>query len=353
MPITSVQIQAKSYRYLRIAMVLLLVALAAAVFYQSGQQGSLLASVSAYYYTPAQAVFVGALIGLGASMIALQGMNDAEDMFLNLGGMFAIVVAIVPTGRGADFKSALKACRESGGTLLTQRASKNPDCPTMQALVDATRANVENNMAALLIVGFLAIVTTVVFLLKDRPTKRGTTERGTREHRRWVLAGSLAAVLVWLLGLIALTASVDWLVDNAHYIAAAGLLLSILAVAGANAFRRGKQRLARSNGNTGNPARSGDRPGVVDVLKSPPTYRDRYTSIAAAMLVVAIVLIVLSLTHAIPLFWAEISVAALFILFWTVQTFELEARRRLRVRQSEHPRFSRASCGRARLRGLP
>jgi hypothetical protein len=82
-------------------MVGVLLALAAAVFYQSSQQGSFLASVSAYYYTSAQAVFVGALIGLGVSMIALQGMNDSENTFLNLGGMFAIVIAIVPTGRGA------------------------------------------------------------------------------------------------------------------------------------------------------------------------------------------------------------------------------------------------------------
>jgi hypothetical protein len=143
MSIESAETQAKSYRYLRIAMIGLLLALAAAVFYQSSQQDSFLASVSAYYYTPAQAIFVGALIGLGASMIALQGMNDAEDVFLNLGGMFAIVVAIVPTGRGADFNSAVRACRASGGTLLTHQASTNLDCPGVLALQDATRANVE------------------------------------------------------------------------------------------------------------------------------------------------------------------------------------------------------------------
>ena len=67
------------------------------------------------YYTSAQAVFVGALIGLGVSMIALQGMNDAENTFLNLGGTFAIVIAIVPTGRGPDFDTAVQACRQSGG----------------------------------------------------------------------------------------------------------------------------------------------------------------------------------------------------------------------------------------------
>ena len=337
MPIPDLSIQA-TYRYLRIATVLLLVALAAAVFYQSSQQGSFLASVSAYYYTPAQAVFVGALIGLGACMIALQGITDAEDMFLNLGGMFAIVVAIVPTGRGADFDTAVKACQKSGEPLLTHQASKNFNCPDVTALEHATRANVENNMAALLIVGGLAIVTTVVFLLKDRKAKPGPTERGTKGHRRWVLAEFLAPVLVWLLGLIALTASVNWLAHNAHYIAAAGLVLSILAVAGANAYRRGEQKsLAEPSGNSGHQARSGDRPGVMDVLKAPPTYRDRYTSIAAAMVVITVVLIVLWLTNAISLFWVEILVALLFIIFWTVQTVELEARRRLQSQTVRAP----------------
>jgi hypothetical protein len=250
MPIESAGTQAKSYRYLRIAMVGLLIALAAAVFYQSSQQGSFLASVSAYYYTPAQAVFVGALIGLGASMIALQGLTDAEDQFLNLGGIFAILVAIVPTGRGADFESAVRACRESGGTLLTHLASTNLDCPGVLALQDATRANVENNMAALLIVGGLTLVLTAVILLTGKAAKPGT------EGRWWVIGGFSAAVVLWLLGLIALAVSVDWLAGHGHYIAAGGLLLSILLVAGANARRRQKRPTMRH-------ARKGD------VLKSP------------------------------------------------------------------------------------
>jgi hypothetical protein len=232
-------------------------------------------------------------------------------VFLNLGGMFAIVVAIVPTGRGADFETAVQACRDSGGTLLTHQASKNIDCPGVLALRDAARANVENNMAALLAVGGLALVLAGVFLFKDWTAKRDA------EGRKWVLAGFFAAVLVWLGGLIALAASVGWLARNGHYIATIGLLLGILAVAGANAFRL-EQRRAKP---------SGDSPGVMDVLKSAPT--NGYAYIAAAMLVVSVVLIVLWAINAITLFWAEISVAFLFVLFWSVQTVdvELEAQR--------------------------
>jgi hypothetical protein len=279
-------------------MIGLLLALAAAVFYQTSRQDSFLSSVSAYYYTPAQAIFVGALIGLGVSMIALQGMNGAEDTFLNLGGIFAIVVAIVPTGRGADFQTAVQACRESGGTLLTQRASANLDCPTVQALQEATRANVENNTVALLIVGGLGLILSGVILFRDRTA-------GTRAERRWALAGFLAAGAVWLLGLIALAVSVDWLAANGHYIAAGGLLAAILLVAGANAYRRG------------------GRPAVKSALKSPRDYY--YTWVAIAMLAVAAVLIALWLAGVISLFWVEILVALLFIVFWAVQTVELAA----------------------------
>ena len=228
-------------------------------------------------------------------------LTDAEDQFLNLGGIFAIVVAIVPTGRGADFESAVRACRESGGTLLTHQASTNLDCPGVLALQDATRANVANNMAALLIVGGLTLVLTAVILLKGKAVKPGT------EGRWWVIGGFSAAVVLWLAGLIALAVSVDWLAGHGHYIAAGGLLLSILLVAGANAHRR-QQRPAMRH------ARKGD------VLKSPRAY----TWIAIAMLVVSGVLIVLWLTNAISLFWVEILVALLFILFWIVQTIDLE-----------------------------
>jgi hypothetical protein len=302
MPAESLQIEAQSYRYLRVVMVGFLVALAAAVFYQTIQQDSFLSSVSAYYYTSAQAVFVGALIGLGVSMIALQGRTAAEDMFLNLGGVFAIAVAIVPTARGADFQTALAACQKSGGALLTNRASKAPDCPTVLALQEATKANVENNVAAALIVGGLALILCAVILIRSRNRGSGSQAPG----RGWALAGFLAILVVWLCGLVALVISVDWLVGHAHYIAAGGLLLAIFLVAGANAYRRQ------------------EKPSAMRALMSPRDYY--YTWFAVAILAGAAILIVLWQTGLITLFWVEILVAMLFIAFWATQTVELESR---------------------------
>jgi hypothetical protein len=292
MPDQSPQVQAQSYRYLRAAMIGLLVALAAAVFYQTAKQGSFLSSVSAYYYTSAQAVFVGALIGLGVSMIALQGLSGPEDLFLNLGGVFAIVVAIVPTARGADFQTALRACQKSGEALLSSRATPRADCPTLQALEQATRDNVENNVAAALIVGGLALIVCAAILLRDR-----------RSTSAWAVAGFLAALTVWALGLAALAVSVDWLAGHAHYIAAGGLLLAIILVAAANARRRQ------------------EKPTVTRVLASPREYY--YTWVAVALLVGSVLLIALWQAGVITLFWVEILVALLFIAFWTAQTIEL------------------------------
>ena len=89
-------------------------------------------SISAYYYTPVHGVFIGALVAVGTCLICLRGNTDAEDILLNLAGMFAPVVALVPTpGTGScgsvlttadnrDVKSQKHICaaRGRGGSLV-------------------------------------------------------------------------------------------------------------------------------------------------------------------------------------------------------------------------------------------
>lgn len=277
----------KSYTYVRTAMVALLVALAVAVFFQTARQGFLLASVSAYYYTPAQAMFVGALVGLGACMIALRGTNEVEEVFLNLGGMFAPVVAIVPTSRGEDYRTAVRACREEAGPLLSDRASTPLDCPTIQALEAATHANVENNMFALLVLGLLGLGATVFIARIGRRPQTGYW---------WGLA---TAFVVWAAGGLAFWQGRGWFVDNAHLIAALGLAACIIVVVAANAFRREEEQ-----------------PGARAV-------RSNFYAWIAALLVGSIVVLgVLMGLDIVSLFWVEIVVAGLFIVFWVAQTFE-------------------------------
>ena len=108
MAVTGRQHVVLTYRYLRLSMVLLTLVLAVSVVIESVRSRAVLDSISAYYYTPAQGVFVGALVAIGIGLIALRGRTEVEDVALNLAGMFAPAVAFVPTpqGRPADFSTA-------------------------------------------------------------------------------------------------------------------------------------------------------------------------------------------------------------------------------------------------------
>jgi hypothetical protein len=58
-------------------------------------------SMSAYYYSPTMRnVFVGALVALGAFLYLYKGFSTQENWALNLGGAFAVGVAMFPTRPG-------------------------------------------------------------------------------------------------------------------------------------------------------------------------------------------------------------------------------------------------------------
>ena len=86
----------KTYRYLRIGLIGAAVMLAAAVVIERWHVDCWQGSISAYYYTPVRAVFVGALVAVGLSLIVIKGEGH-EDVYLNIAGMLAPVVAFVPT----------------------------------------------------------------------------------------------------------------------------------------------------------------------------------------------------------------------------------------------------------------
>lgn len=96
----------KTWRYLRLAMAGLAVTLFAAILEDlaRGEHRSaghtehcLQGSISAYYYTPVHAFLVGALVAIGVCLYCIKGDTPVEDVLLNLAGMFAPIVALVPT----------------------------------------------------------------------------------------------------------------------------------------------------------------------------------------------------------------------------------------------------------------
>lgn len=88
----------KTYRYLRLGMVAVVVAILVSIQSQHALDGFWESSVSDYYYTHARPVFVAGLIATALALIAIKGNTTGEDTALNVAGMLAPIVAFVPTG---------------------------------------------------------------------------------------------------------------------------------------------------------------------------------------------------------------------------------------------------------------
>lgn len=292
----------KSYQYLRVSMIGLVLCLGVAVVHQSVRQGSILSSISAYYYTPAQTIFVGALIAIGVCLIAIKGA-DREDALLNIAGMLAPVVAVVPTARGADYAAAVAACKESDGASTADQALTAVDCPTVRALEDAAAANIENNMVALLVVGLVGLAAAAVFARWER----------FPAARFW--PGFLIALAVFVLAATVFFLYRDTFINWAHYAAAIPMFACIVLVVGINALRRQDEQLS---------GRYGPDPSVNKVLRGLFPSRDGYAVVALAMLV-AVVLggaLAWAGTFEDTIFWLEASLILLFAAFWAIQTTE-------------------------------
>ncbi|OAH51242.1 hypothetical protein [Microbacterium oleivorans] len=112
----------RTHRYLRLALVGIVVALAASVLIELIRSGGQpLPSISDYYYSPAGGVFVGALTAAGVALLVLSG-RDTESMLLDIAAVFAPLIAIVPTGyRGEPSvpSEVLPTVRNGVGVYLT------------------------------------------------------------------------------------------------------------------------------------------------------------------------------------------------------------------------------------------
>ena len=125
-----------TYRYLRISMVGAVVLLAASVAFERWQVDCWQTSVSAYYYTPVRAIFVGMLMAIGMCLIVIKGSTQWEDAALNAAGMLAPIVAVVPTS--------------DVGTCWSQTPIPLPVKDDGE-LADWVVANIDNNVTALIV----------------------------------------------------------------------------------------------------------------------------------------------------------------------------------------------------------
>ena len=258
----------KTYRYLRLGMLVTVAALTAAIVGASAGESGLLTSLSAYYYTPARAVYDGGLFAIGLSLNAIKGRNAFEDFCLNLAGMLAPLVALVPT---------------------TDRGGK--EVALLQADLDAAA----NNVQAILIAGFFATLLAVGVTALDQ-------RNGELASDRTALRARVALLVLTVVTLAAVTyvfaAHRDFFLEHAHG-KSAFVMFGVLALA--------------SVGN-----------GVVHLRGGSRAYAVTYLGIGIAMVGVGCLMVIGSLDGwERRTLWVEMIEIALFAALWTVQTWEL------------------------------
>ncbi len=257
----------RTYRYLRLAMVVLVVMLLASVVRERFSTGTACfeTSISAYVHTPVQGVFVASLVALGVCMIVIRGSSDAEDVVLNIGGCLAVVVGLVPTPDPA-------LC-----TASPMSAQWVPE-------------QVANNVAAAFVAGAIGLAVTVGVAVRQGDLRRDNL------MSRQNLAGIAVSAVLLVVGVVWFVAARDGFVAHAHTVAAIGLFGCIVGVVALNAR---------------------------DCHRRSPSTR-RYLVILVLMVVLGGGFVVSQwLGLELWLLFAEATVIGLFAVFWLLQTDEL------------------------------
>ena len=156
-----------TYRSLRLALVLAVLMLAVSVGAEWVRAEELRGSLSSYFYSPTRSIFVGVLLVIGFSLIAIHVVQVWEEFWLTLGGMFAIIVALVPTTPPAcTLDVASGEAVPAGEPLPTSLVRDIADRSMLECFPHGSGdglpgwvvAGVWNNVLALFVVGILAVL---------------------------------------------------------------------------------------------------------------------------------------------------------------------------------------------------
>jgi hypothetical protein len=267
----------KTYRYLRISMVGVVVLLAASIVIERSNAGCWQTSVSAYYYTPVRAILVGGLMAIGLSLIVIKGTTTFEDASLNVAGMMAPVVAVVPT--------------TDVGACWSVTPAVEPVDQTGE-LEQWVIANIDNNIVALLIAGIGGLVVAAVIASIATGNVRAVAEVGEPGTR----LGLLGALLLLFAGALVYIAWDDF-DTRAHGIAAVAMFFFPALAVGGNAYQN------RHHADT-------------------VGYFRWYAALAVSMIAVPIVMFPFGSSWDHMVLVPEATEIVLFALFWLVQTHE-------------------------------
>jgi hypothetical protein len=222
----ALELARQTYHYLRLGILAVIIGLGVSIIIEVvDSNGCFQRSISAYYYTPVRSVFVGALVAIALALVAMWGRNPAEDAFLNLAGLFAPVVAFVPTS-DANYCSVVAA----GGERAEQLGNAQKEEITAEPVVDAAQAAIDNNM-----VMFFVVVAFTIAYLVWRNANRGL--QVLREPAGWASAITyVLAVIALGVGVVTFFAFPDAFYANAHFTSAILMFACITVVVFANAY---------------------------------------------------------------------------------------------------------------------
>jgi hypothetical protein len=202
----------KTYRYVRIGMIGAVVLLAASIALERTKVGCWQTSISAYYYTPVRAIFVGSMIAVGLSLIVYKARSMLEDVFLNLAGMLAPVVAVAPTMDVGRCWSV----------------APNP-LPVKDGIpAEWVVSNVDNNFYALLVAGVVGLIVGGVIAVATTIVARRTIAESVERVERGTGYSLVAAAGALVIGFVLIR---NWsaFYTRAHGLAAAGMFLALIA----------------------------------------------------------------------------------------------------------------------------
>lgn len=263
----------RTYRYLRLGMVVLVVLLGVALVLERRRSGHLLDSISAYYYTPAHAVFVASLCAVGSCLIIYRGQLDVDDVILNGAGFLAFVVAFVPTSRG------------------------EAECDPQAAFCDIPVSTVEANVTALLIIGAVGLV--LGYLTSVRPREVTAHAQPIDASARTLFYG---LTIGFILLVAAFTLARERFLQWGHYSAALLLFAAMIVVVVRSGLHLNDEH-AKSTGNH--------------------TMLRRWYWGSFAFMIVAIIVILVARSAGLDhwVFYLEGSVIIGFAVFWIIQTY--------------------------------
>jgi hypothetical protein len=197
---------ARTYRYLRLGVAGMAVAIFVAVAVAATSVGWL-SAVSDYFYTPARTSFVGALIGVSLALLALSG-HGVQRGLLDAAALFAPLIALIPTTLAP-------------GSI----AGVEVPCPD-RCFPPAYEADVANGIATYLVVGGIAVV--VALLLVALGQVRFAT---------FAISGGVSTVVLAGVGLTWAFAR-DAVLAQGHFVATVAFFGLFAAVAFLAAFPR-------------------------------------------------------------------------------------------------------------------